>query len=153
MFLLLYNVDAGSYNQMITIDNDSVVYAEKIEKLTTITLPDEWLNNTDSTTVSERFSQVAMLKTQIENPHDPKVLALFKSLEKKYYNEGKPFKFILYFNRPMSIKDNEAAYVLYVVSLVNNSFVVIKGITHKAVINKNKTYANEQLLLLEKIFN
>jgi len=151
--VLVINVNAGNYSKMTLVENNSKYYADKIERLTTMALPDEWLNNTDTATVSERFLQVAMLKAQIKNPHDPKVSAFFKVLIEKYHNEGKPFQFIIYFNRPMSINDNEAAYILYVISLVNNAFVVIKGITHKGVMNKNKTYTNEQLLILEKIFS
>lgn len=131
--------------------NRSYAYANKIETLSTKNLPEGWFDFSDSVSPLERFLHLAMQELGSNNPNDTEVIQRVNSLIAEYNDKDKPFKHVIYFNRPMSIDDNEAAYTLYVISTVKNIMVVVKGLHHKKVLSKQKNYSDEQLLAFEQL--
>ena len=69
---------------MIDKKSCSRLYASKIDALTRLDLPSEWLNVAGSTSVNERFTRIAIQETKITDAMDPKVMALTTVLKDQF---------------------------------------------------------------------
>jgi hypothetical protein len=131
--------------------NRSRLYANKIEALTRLDLPGEWFNVAQATSVNERFTHFATQETKILDAMDPKVMALATVLKDQFLNGGKPFRFDIYLNRPMSKLISEGDYIIYLVCVAKNILLQIKGIEHKTVLSHDCHYSDEQLLISKQL--